>query len=271
MIRVNVEGSVRCAVHDLNPRGGRTVLFVHGWPLSSKIFECQQVVLPEYGIRCVSVDLRGFGASDQPWRGYNYDRLADDLHRCICELDLKCVTLCGFSMGGAICVRYMARHRGARVNKLVLMGAACPSFVQRPGYPYGMTREAVEALIVQAYNDRPQCVCNFGLQCFSGPISRPYHDWLNSVCMEAAGWSTIKCAEALRDEDLRQDLGKIKVPTAIYHGVQDKVCPFAFAEQMHKGIPNSFVLPFEQSGHFLFYEERNKCNASLLDFINSSG
>ena len=270
MLRITVEPSVRCAVNDLNPRGQRTILFVHGWPLSSKIFECQQVVLPEYGIRCVSMDLRGFGDSDQPWRGYTYDCMADDLHKVICEMDLRNITLCGFSMGGAICVRYMARYRGARVKRLVLMGAACPSFVQRPGYPYGMTKEAVDALIVKAYNDRPQCVSDFGRKCFHCPTSPEYHDWNTGVCMEGAGWATIKCAEALRDEDLRQDMCKIKVPTAIFHGVYDQVCPFAFAEEMHKGIANSFVVPFEQSGHCLYYEERNKCNASLLDFMSSA-
>lgn len=87
--------------------------------------------------------------------------------------------------------------------------------------------------------------------------------------MQAAGWSTIQCAESLRDEDLRGDLSKIKVPTAILHGVHDRICPFPFAEEIRKGIKNSFVIPFENSGHALFYEERDKCNSSIIDFLHT--
>lgn len=270
MLYVTVENGVRCAVQDLNPRGRRTILFVHGWPMNERIFESQYAVLPEYGIRCIGLDLRGFGASDKPLRGYNYDCMADDLHKVITEMDLRGITLCGFSMGGAICVRYLSRYRSSgRVGKLVLMGAAVPSFVQRPGYPYGMTNDQVDALIAQAYENRPQCVSDFTSQCFySRPGERFYH-WIEDECLKASGNATIKTAEALRDEDLRSDMQRVRVPTAIFHGVHDQVCPFDFAGEMNKGITNSFVVPFEHSGHCLFHDEKNKCNASLIDFVNS--
>jgi len=269
MNRLLVDGGVRYAVQDLNPRGKKTIVFVHGWPMSKEIFECQYDVLPEYDIRCVSIDIRGFGDSDKPWRGYNYNQLADDLCKCMQECSLQDVTLCGFSIGGAICIRYMARHRGARVSRLALMGAAAPSFVQRPGFPCGMTLEQVEDLITQIYNDRPRSVFNFCKQCFATTPSPEYLQWLQGLCTQAGGWSTIKCAEALRDEDLRSALSKVRVPTCILHGVQDRICPFPLAEAMHQGIRDSFVVPFEKSGHCLFYEERNKCNSTLIDFISS--
>lgn len=270
MYRITVEGGVRCAVQDLNPRGTRAIVFVHGWPLDQRIFECQYTVLPQYGIRCVSVDLRGFGESDRPFRGYSYNRLADDLYKVIASLDCKCVTLCGFSMGGAVCVRYMARHSGFKVSRLVLMGAAAPSFVQRPGYPYGMTTQQLDGLISQAYNNRPQLCASFGRMCFAQNHGEEYLSWFTGIAWDASGWGTVQCAEALRDEDLRGDLQRIKTPTAIFHGVQDRVCPYSFAEEMRKGIANAFIIPFEQSGHCLFYEERDKCNSSLIDFINTN-
>lgn len=268
MYRITVEGGVRCAVQDPNPRGGRTIVFVHGWPHNHKIFESQFHVLPQYGIRCVGVDLRGFGASDKPSRGYGYNRLADDLQRVIASLDCRSVALCGFSMGGAVCVRYMARHNAFKVHKLILMGAACPSFVQRPGYPYGMTTQQVDSIIAGAYSNRPKLCASFGRMCFAQDPGEEFVSWLTGIGLEAAGTATIQCAEALRDEDLRGDLSRIGCPTAIFHGVHDKVCPFPFADEMRKGIKDSFTVPFEQSGHCLFYEERDKCNGSLIDFIN---
>lgn len=269
MYRIAVESGVRCAVQDLNPRGGRAVVFIHGWPLSSEIFECQNSVLPQYGIRCISVDLRGFGQSDKPFGGYSYNRMADDLRKVISSLDCKWVTLCGFSMGGAICMRYMARHYGYKVNKLVLMGAACPSFVQRPGYPHGMTTQELDRLISQAYNNRPQLCAQFSRMCFAGDPGEDYLRWFTGIGWKAAGWATIKTAESLRDEDLRRDMEKIKIPTAIFHGVHDRVCPFPLAGEMNRGIAGSFVVSFESSGHALMYEERDKCNSHLVDFINA--
>lgn len=269
MKRIAVEGGICCAVQDLNSRAGRAIVFVHGWPLDKSIFECQYDVLPQYGIRCVGVDLRGFGGSDRPSRGYSYNCMADDLRKIMATIDSRNITLCGFSMGAAVCIRYMARHSGYRVNRLVLMGAAAPSFVQRPGYPCGMTVQQVDTLIAQAYNNRPAMTEAFGHMCFAKNPGQAYMNWFQGICTGAAGWATIQCAESLRDEDLRGDLKKIRVPTAIFHGIQDQVCPYIFAEQLRAGIQNAFIVPFEQSGHCLFYEERDRCNSSLIDFMNS--
>lgn len=270
MYRINVDTGVCCAVQDTNPRGRRTVLFVHGWPFDHQIFSSQFVVLPQYGIRCIGVDLRGFGASDRPFQGYSYDRLTEDLHRIICSLDTKCVTLCGFSMGGAICVRYLARYGAARVNKLILCGAAAPSFVQRPGYPVGMSREQVDSLISDAYNNLPAMCASFVPMCFAQNPGPDYIQWMCNIATRADNGAVIKTAQSLRDEDLRSDLGKIKVPTAILHGTHDRICPFTFAEMMNKGIGNSFIVPFEQSGHCLMFEEKDKCNNTIVDFVNAS-
>ena len=74
----------------------------------------------------------------------------------------------------------------------------------------------------------------------------------------------------IRDSDLRSDLEKITIPTAIFHGKLDKLCPFELAEQLHKGIVTSKLVAFENSGHALFLEERQKFNEELIKFINDT-
>ncbi|MFY9858148.1 MAG: alpha/beta hydrolase, partial [Exiguobacterium chiriqhucha] len=78
---------------------------------------------------------------------------------------------------------------------------------------------------------------------------------------------TIASAKALRDEDLREDLPKVNVETLIIHGVHDKICPFEFALEMEKGIPNSRIERFEESGHGTVLDEMDKFNKTLLEFI----
>lgn len=264
---VIVEPNVKIYVEDLNPEGKKTILFIHGWPANHKLFEYQFDQLPQMGYRCIGVDIRGFGNSDKPWRGYSYNRLADDI-RCVVEaLRLQDFTLAGHSVGGAIAIRYMARYNGYGVSKLALFAAAAPSFTKRPGFPYGLTKEEVTKIIQDTYNDRPKMLQGFGDMFFFQYLTGPFSDWFFQLGLQAAGWSTAKLATSLRDESLFSDLGKICVSTLILHGIHDKVCPFPLAVAQKEGIKHSKLVPFENSGHGLFYEQRDKFNEELMKFI----
>lgn len=58
---------------------GRPVIFIHGWPLSGAAWEHQVPALRDAGYRVITYDRRGFGRSDKPASGFNYDTLSDDL------------------------------------------------------------------------------------------------------------------------------------------------------------------------------------------------
>jgi len=265
---VQVEPNVNIYVEDLNPQGKKTILFIHGWPGSHKLFEYQFDQLPKTGYRCIGIDTRGFGKSDKPWEGYGYDRLSDDVRSVIEAFKLKDITLGGHSTGGAIAVRYMARHNGYGVAKLALFAAAAPSLIQRPYFPYGLPKEAVLEIIQGTYNDRPKMLRGFGEMIFFQDITEPFSDWIFQLGLEAAGWATASIANTwLNEENLFYDLGKIQVPTLILHGIHDKVCLFPLAEAQQKGIKYSKLIPFEYSGHFLFYDQRDKFNKELAQFI----
>ena len=86
--------------------------------------------------------------------------------------------------------------------------------------------------------------------------------------MEASPYAATESIKALSEIDLRPVLGKIKIPVAIFHGTQDKLCDFTLAEQLHKGIKNSYIVKFESSGHALFIEEMEKFNTELEKFAS---
>ena len=264
---VQVEPGVKIYVEDLNPEGKKTILFIHGWPANHKLFEYQFDMLPQMGYRCIGVDLRGFGNSDKPLKGYSYDRLADDIRYVVQTLKLQNFTLAGHSVGGAIALRYMSRHSGYGVSKLVLIAAAAPSFTKRPEFPYGLPKEDVNKLIQETYNDRPKMLQGFGDMFFFQYVTKPFSDWFFQLGLQAAGWSTAALAASLRDESLFSDLGKVFVPTLILHGVHDKVCPFPLALAQKEGIRISKLVPFEHSGHGLLWEQREKFNKELVQFI----
>ncbi|MFC5604975.1 alpha/beta fold hydrolase [Sporosarcina koreensis] len=256
---INVESGVNLYVEDLNPEGKKTIVFIHGWPLSHKQFEYQFNVLPSMGYRCIGIDWRGFGNSDKPFGGYTLDRLADDIRSVVGALQLKNFALVGHSTGGSIAIRYMTRYGGYGVSQLVLVDAAAPT---------GFTAETADRYLAQTLNDRPKMMQEVIDGFFFQYITRHFSDWFFQMGMQAAGWSTAAIIKLLREVNLYEDLPKIVDPTLIIHGIHDKVIPFSQAKELNQLIPNSQLVPFKYSGHGAFWEERDKFNRLLTQFIN---
>lgn len=266
---IEVEPGVKLFIEDSGSGALGTLVFIHGWTMSNKAFEYQFQYLAPLGYRCIGIDLRGFGHSDKPWGKYNYDVFAADIRTVLATLQIDNAVLCGHSMGGAIALQYVAQHKAAGIKKLVLIGAAAPSFVQRPDYAYGIERSAVDSMIQDCLRDRAKLLTRFGEMCFAKSVSPAFARWFHSIAMNASPYATVRCLEALRDLDLRTYMEQIKVPTLIMHGSKDQITPFALAERLHKGIEGSQLVRFEDSGHCVFYEDLVDFNERLMEFVGS--
>lgn len=264
MFYVNSTDGVKIAVYDYNCGGAETVVLVHGWPLSHKIYEYQIPILVRRGYRVVALDLRGFGMSDAPGCGYCYDQMAADIFQVVKRLRLWSFTLAGFSMGGAIVLRYMHLFRGYGVKKLFLLAAAAPCWTQRPGFPYGLTREYVDGLICQIETDRAKFAEAFTSQLFSCPQSECIQLWFWNIVMSASAIGTIEAAVSLRDEDGRDDLCYVTVPTVIIHGAKDEVVSNELAEIQHETIRGSKLFTLEDSGHGIMYDQLEDFNEIFI-------
>ena len=258
----------KIAVYDYYPQGKQTIFLIHGWPLSHQIFEYQINLLTDCGYRVVAVDLRGFGRSDTPACGYSYDQMSTDISYVVQKLCLKRFILVGFSMGGAIALRYMERYNGAGVCKLILLSAAAPCFAQRPDFPYGKPVKEVNDLISLAQTDRPQLCLNFSKQLFACPHSEAVVDWFRDIALSASGIGTIKCAIALRDENVQKAFSYVHVPTYIIHGDKDVIVSKELAQIQHKSICGSKLITLPDSGHGIIYDQLEKFNSIFMDSIS---
>lgn len=263
---IKVETNVRLHLTDAGE--GQPIVLIHGWPLSDEMYEYQYNDLVNKNFRVIGITLRGFGKSDKPFGDYHYDIHALDIKRVLDKLDIKDAVLVGFSMGGAIAVRFVSAYNEDQVTKLVLAGAAVPSWTQREDFPYNLPPKAVDDLIKLNYTDRPKLLSDFA-KIFSSTetsLNEGIGSWLNGIGLSASSHATAECLVALRDTDLRPDLEKINIPTLILHGKNDKICSFDLAEQMKAGIKGARLVAFEKSGHSLFLEETKKFNTELIKF-----
>jgi len=265
---VEVEKNVKLHVTDLGQ--GQPLVLIHGWPLSDAMYEYQYAYFTEKGYRVIGITLRGFGLSDKPGGKYDYDVFADDIKVVLDKLKIENATIGGFSMGGATVIHYVAKYNAAHVSKLALFGAAAPIWTKRADFNYGFwTKEDVDGLIALNNTNRPQLLANFGaiFPATQTSVSPGYGAWLGTIQDQASPYAMAQGLKTLRDTDLRGDLKKINIPTLILHGKLDKICSYELAEQMHNGIKNSKLVPFEKSGHALFIEELDKFNTELHNFI----
>jgi non-heme chloroperoxidase len=263
---MEVEPNVQLHITDAGQ--GKPIVLIHGWPLSDEMFEYQYNDLVKNNFRAVGITLRGFGKSDKPYGDYNYDVHASDIKIVLDRLKIEGAVLVGFSMGGAIAIRFVSVDNGTHVSKLVLVGAAAPIWTQRIDFPYNLPKSSVDELIELNYKDRPKLLSNFA-KIFSASetsLNEGIGSWLNGICLSASSHATAQCLIALRDTDLRSDLKKIIIPTLIMHGIKDKICSFDLAKQMKSGISNAQIVAFQNSGHSLFLEETVKFNAELIKF-----
>jgi pimeloyl-ACP methyl ester carboxylesterase len=255
-------------LHITDAGEGRPIVLIPGWPLSDEMYEYQYNDLINKNFRAIGITLRGFGKSDKPYEAYNYDVHAADIKKVLKQLDIEDAVLVGFSMGGAIAARYVAKYNNARVSKLVLAGAAAPIWTQREDFPYNLPKTAVDDLIKLNFKDRPKLLSDFA-KIFSSTetsLNEGIGNWINGIGLSASSYATAQCLVALRDTDLRPDLAKITIPTLILHGKNDKICSFVLAEQMKAAISGSQLVAFQKSGHSLFLEETHKFNTELIKF-----
>src|SRR6201987_3172093 len=131
---------------------GQTIVFSHGWSLSSDAFEDQMFFLAQRGYRCIAHDRRGHGRSDQPWHGNDLDTYADDLNELVETLRLEKAIHVGHSTGGGEVVRYIGRHGSKRVAKAVLIAAVPPLMLKTAANPEGLPQEVFDGIRAGVFN-----------------------------------------------------------------------------------------------------------------------
>lgn len=254
---------------------GKPVILIHGWPLSNEMWEYQIEVLVENGFRVITYDRRGFGKSSQPWNGYNYDTLTDDLKSIIDQLELTNITLVGFSMGGGEVVRYFSRYGGKNVSKAVLISSVTPFRLRTESNPGGASPESNTATANLIKEDRIGFLTDFGKTFFgvsmlTNPLSSSLLDYFKMLCSFASPHATLECAKAFSTTDFRNEMETVNVPTLIIHGDEDEIVPIEVSsEKSANMIPNNKFLVYEEAPHGLFYTNKERLNTDLIEFINS--
>ncbi|MFI5529442.1 alpha/beta fold hydrolase [Kitasatospora sp. NPDC051853] len=244
---------------------GRPVVLVHGWPLNGASWELQEAALLAAGHRVVTYDRRGFGASDKPSSGYDYDTFAADLNVVLETLDLRDAVLVGFSMGSGEVTRYLGSYGPGRVARAVLLGAL-PPFPPEAGAVRADLPVFVAGHLADLYDVD---VLGGG-----GPVSDRVvaYSWNVGVAASASGPAVGRTGSAGPGDpgglaDFRTDLPRIRVPVLIVHGDADRALPLrSTAVPVAEAIAGSRLVVLEGAPHGLIWTHAAEVNRELLAF-----
>ncbi|MEA5360974.1 alpha/beta hydrolase [Amycolatopsis sp., V23-08] len=252
---------------------GRPVVLIHGWPLSGESWKYQVPALAEVGYRVITYDRRGFGRSDKPLLKYSYDTLAEDLHVLLTELDLRDVTLVGFSMGGGEVARYFGTYGPERLRSIVFASSVTPYLMYSGDNPDGpLAKKQAADMGASLTKDKDAFYDEFVTEFFSadGELKVTGTQWREAreLCDQADKKAALTCLTLFGTTDFRDDLAKITVPTLVLHGDTDATVPFAGSgARTHAAIPGSTLHLVTGGPHGVNVSHADEWNRALLDFL----
>lgn len=272
-VTVGHENSARIDLYYEDLGSGPAVVLLGGWPLDGRSWEPQVHPLLEAGHRVITVDRRGFGRSSRPSGGYDFDTLAEDLHKLLAELDLHEATLVGFSLGTGELARYVGRFGTDRLKSCVFIESLAPSFLKSEENPNGVDRAVVEEVQQAILNDRYAWLTGqvgdfLNLDDHLG--SRVSEETVRAIWnagAEASPRATWGCVPGWL-EDFSQDIERIDIPTLILHGTADRVLSIdGQGRRLHAALPDARYVEIEGGPHVMCVTHAQEVNRELLAFL----
>lgn len=252
-------------IHYETAGNGKPLVMLHGWDQSAKAF-CNNVPELSKYYQVVTIDLRGHGESGKPTYGYRISRLVADVKGLLDTLDLKDVTLLGWSMGCSVVWSYWDLYRDDRLSKLILVDEP-PLCLVNDGNPDGFaTNEELVALKRSIEEDTVEATKGFVDMMLCTPEGKEKYA---AQCLEESlKFPKEQCAFLLANHvyaDWRDVIPTITLPTLVIAAKRSHV-KVSNNRWTHDHIPGSVYKEFS-TAHMMFMEEPDAFNAALRDFI----
>ncbi len=272
-VNVGRENSAPIDIYYEDQGSGPAVVLLSGWPFDHRSWEPQVHPLLAAGYRVVTYDRRGFGRSSRPGTGYDFDTLAADLDTLLTGLDLRDVTLVGFSLGTGEVARYIGRYGTDRLRSTVFIESLAPSFTRSADNPKGVDRAGVAGVQQAILDDRYAWLTGMmneflNLDEYLGKrVSEDAVRAMWAAGAEAGPYATWACPLGWLD-DFTADIERIDVPTLILHGTSDRILSIdGQGRRLHAALPAAHYVEIDGGPHIHCVTHSDEVNRALLAFI----
>jgi non-heme chloroperoxidase len=251
---------------------GRPIVLLASQGLSSSMWQHLMVRLADQGFRCVALDRRGHGRSDDPGKGYDFDRLADDVSELLTLLDLRDVTLVGHSVGSAEAARYLTRHGTDRVTRLLLASTTLPFLAKTDDNPGGVPAAVMEHVWEEWHSDWPRWVGEntppfVGAGLPGCAVSAEMVQLGTNDMLQTSLPALLQTSVAAVTTDFRAELRAIDVPALLIHGDADASAPVGITgAKAVELIPGARLNIYQNAPHGLVATHLPQVEADIVEF-----
>jgi len=214
----------------------KTLVFIHGWGLSSKIFEPLFYYLKN-DFLIYAVDLPGFGKTpiEKPMTLKDY---ADFVFGFLRKNNISDPIVIGHSFGGAVAAKLVLLHPES-ISKLILV---CASAVRQPRRKMILLKKIADFLKPMM----PERLRKLILKLLK--LDKADYAQIESSELKETFKNVIK-------EDLRPYFHLIKTPALVIWGEDDAITPLTEGKIIAENIPGAKLEVIKNTGHFLFLEK----------------
>lgn len=222
---------------------GPPVLLLHGWGVSSALFQPTIAGL-KHAFTLIAPDFPGFGSTPPPPTAWSVNDYAVWMVHVLDSLNITQVHVIGHSHGGRVAIK-LASEWPERVAKLVLADSAgirpkrtLKYWVQVRTFKTlrWLSRTAIVPPLLRAWTN-------------ARVAQRGSPDY-----QQAAGTVRASLVRVV-NEDLRGLLPRIQAPTLLVWGENDEDTPLADGQLMEKLIPDAGLVVLKGAGHYAYLEQ----------------
>lgn len=236
---------------------GKIVLILPGWGTTINTYMPLINNLSTYST-VYSLDMPGFGYSQEPDVSWNVDNYVDFVIKFIKKFNINELDLIGHSNGGRIIIKLLSKKDlDIKINKVILIGSA------------GIVHQKSSKL---SFKVRLFKFCKKFAQL--KPIEKVFPNLLDKVKNHFGSEDYRNSTPIMREtmvrlinEDLTNLLPNIKLPTLLIWGENDTATPIEDAKLMNDLIPNSKLIKLENCSHYVFLEKLDYVGQVIKDFL----
>lgn len=232
---------------------GKSIILLHGWGTQIKSFEPIHKYLENY-FRTYSIDFPGFGQSNPPETPWGTEAYACLIKQFLHNLGIINPILIGHSFGGRIAIRLASTEK---VSKLILIDSGGI----RPKRKFNYYIKVYSYKFIKYFVKLPI------LRHFSNNLLGSFSKKFGSKDYQNASGIIRATLVKVVNEDLKNFMPQIKVPTLLIWGENDRETPVSDGKLMEKLIPDAGLVILKNVGHFSYLEKLNEFLLIISSFL----
>ncbi len=250
---------------------GKTLFMLPGWTCTTNFWKKNVDELSKH-FKVVCMDMRGHGESEKVMHSHRISRYAMDVKNLLDYLDLEDVTVLGWSMGASILWSYIELFGNYRIKGLVCVDQS-PAQYTGPDWTWGQKGcYDVEMFIRTCYDAKyapEESAAGLVKACLYNEPSAEEAEFLKNEICKCPPYVRIEIMRDHTNLDWRDFIPNIKLPTLVLCARHSNVFDWHGSAWVGENIEGAKIEFFENSGHMLFWDEPEKFNNVVKEFVES--